>query len=92
MNVSDYMLSMEDKGTIYVVKNVPDLLRQLSSMANNLNQLTHLCHMGKIKDPEILFHIQKMMQQVEELILLLSSILQQCKNSKFKNRVKLPKG
>ncbi|KUO71670.1 MAG: mobilization protein MobC [Desulfosporosinus sp. BRH_c37] len=73
--LSDYMLQMEDRGMIYVVEDVPKLLRQLSGMANNLNQLTHLCHIGKIKDPEILVHLKSNMNGVKDILRSLNSLI-----------------
>ncbi|WP_045574513.1 MobC family plasmid mobilization relaxosome protein [Desulfosporosinus sp. I2] len=77
--LSDYMLQMEDRGMIYVVEDVPKLLRQLSGMANNLNQLTHLCHIGKIKDPEILVHLKSNMNGVKDILRSLNSLIARTK-------------
>ncbi|MCO5386995.1 MAG: MobC family plasmid mobilization relaxosome protein [Desulfosporosinus sp.] len=78
-HLSDYMLQMEEQGIIYVVEDVPKLLRQLSGMANNLNQLTHLCHIGKIKDPEILVHLKSNMNGVRDILRSLNSLIARTK-------------
>ncbi|WP_018305451.1 MobC family plasmid mobilization relaxosome protein [Desulfitobacterium hafniense] len=75
MTVAEYMLTMEERGIIYVVEDVPNLLRQLGGMGNNLNQLTHLCHIGRIKDPEILKHLEANMKGVKKILRSLSLLI-----------------
>ncbi|AFM01476.1 Bacterial mobilization protein (MobC) [Desulfitobacterium dehalogenans ATCC 51507] len=79
MDVNDYMLMMEERGIIYVVEDVPNLLRQLGGMGNNLNQLTHLCHMGKIKEPEILKQLEANMKGVKKILRSLSLLIARTK-------------
>ena len=74
-NLSNYMLQMEEQGIIYVVEDVPLLLRQLSGMANNLNQLTHLCHIGKIKDQEVLIQLEQNMKGMKSILRSLNSLI-----------------
>lgn len=88
MTVSDYMLTMEEEGIIYVLEEAKKPYRQIAGMANNLNQITHLCHMGKIKDPEILNQLQELMKGVNQLLLLLSSLIQKIKGTKYQSRPK----
>ncbi|SHN87949.1 MobC family plasmid mobilization relaxosome protein [Desulfitobacterium chlororespirans] len=79
MTVAEYMLTMEEKGIIYVVEDVPNLLRQLGGMGNNLNQLTHLCHMGRIKEPEILKQLEANMKGVKKILRSLSLLIARTK-------------
>lgn len=90
LKLNTYLLRMGLFGVIYVIPEIKDIFRQLKGMANNLNQLTHLCHMEKIKDPEIKESLKEISKGVRDLLLLLNSLIQKVQKTKFRNRQKRP--
>lgn len=87
LNYNEYILR-STLGTPIIVIDEPKAFHQLAGMANNLNQLTHLCHIGKIKEPEILMELQEIMKGVNELLLLFTSLIQKIKRTKTQSRAK----
>lgn len=75
INLNTYLLRMGLDGIVYVIPEIQTIFRQLKGMANNLNQLTHLCHMEKIKDPEIKEILKELLKGVGETLRLLSLLI-----------------
>lgn len=68
MSVSAYIiLSALDK-EIIVIDEIKEFTRQLSKVGNNLNQLTLLCHQGRITNPD-LSAIHNLLQDIYKFLI-----------------------
>ena len=63
VHLSAYVLTMTFKGKIVLVEGLPEVSRELRAIGNNLNQLTRLCHEGRIE----CVNLMEMRQEVEKL-------------------------
>jgi len=71
MNLSEYVIKMSTNGVIYVINELPEMNHQLRKIGTNLNQLTHLSHIGKIKCPDLgpmKDEVRKVLQSLNSLI------------------------
>ncbi len=48
LSLTAYLLTMALKGEITVIEGLPDMAKELRKIGVNINQLTRLCHEGKI--------------------------------------------
>ena len=53
MTFSNYVISAAINKEIIVIEGIKDFTHQLSKVGINLNQLTMLCHQGKVNCPDI---------------------------------------
>lgn len=53
MTFSNYVISSALNNEIIVIDGIKDFIHQLSKVDTNLNQLTMLCHQGKINCEDI---------------------------------------
>lgn len=53
MTFSNYVISSALNNEIIVIDGIKDFTHQLSKIGTNLNQLTILCHQGKVTCPDI---------------------------------------
>lgn len=53
MTFSNYVISSALNNEVIVIDGIKDFTHQLSKVGTNLNQLTMLCHQGKITVPDI---------------------------------------
>ena len=51
------------KGNITVIQGLPEVAKELRYIGNNINQLTKLCHEGKIQVLEMA-EIKKQMEEI----------------------------
>ena len=49
MTMSKFVLSLAENGQIIVINDLVEMQKQLRYIGNNLNQLTKLCHEGRIE-------------------------------------------
>lgn len=47
--MSEYMIDAALKHQITVIEGLPDLVRELKAIGNNVNQLTALAHIGRVR-------------------------------------------
>ena len=52
-SMREYIMSMCEDGKIIVNSDLRELNQELRYQGNNLNQLTKLCHQGRIYSPEL---------------------------------------
>ncbi len=68
MTFSNYVISSALNNKIIVIDGIKDFTHQLSKIGINLNQLTMLCHQGKINCADIT-SVNKILKEIwEELI------------------------
>lgn len=65
MTFSNYVISSALNKEIVVIDGIKDFTHQLSKVGTNLNQITMLCHQGKINCPDI-NSVNKMLREVWE--------------------------
>lgn len=53
MTFSNYVISSALNNEVLVINGIKDFTSQLSKVGTNLNQLTMLCHQGRINVPDI---------------------------------------
>lgn len=53
MSVGEYMIRSAREDKTVVILDGKEILHQLSKIGTNLNQLTILCHQGKITNPNL---------------------------------------
>jgi len=53
MTFSNYVIASSLNKEVVVIDGIKDFTHQLSKIGTNLNQLTMLCHQGKISCPDI---------------------------------------
>lgn len=63
MSFSNYVIASALNKQIIVINGIKDFTHQLSKVGTNLNQLTMLCHQGKINCPDI-NSINKMLKEI----------------------------
>ncbi|WP_281818410.1 plasmid mobilization protein [Vallitalea longa] len=68
MSVSAYIISSALKKDIIIINGIQEFTRQLSKVGNNLNQLTILCHQGRITNPN-LSAINKLLQDIYKYLI-----------------------
>ena len=68
MTFSNYVISSALNKEVIVIDGIKDFTHQLSKVGTNLNQLTMLCHKGKISCADIT-SVNKILKEIwEELI------------------------
>lgn len=68
ISVSAYIISSSLNKEIVVIDEIKEFTRQLSKVGNNLNQLTVLCHQGRIIHPN-LSEINKLLQDIYKFLI-----------------------
>lgn len=68
MSVSSYIISSALDKDIIVIDEIQEFTRQLSKVGNNLNQLTVLCHQGRITNPN-LSAIHNLLQDIYKFLI-----------------------
>ncbi|MCG8540144.1 MAG: MobC family plasmid mobilization relaxosome protein [Clostridia bacterium] len=68
ISVSAYIISSSLDKEIVVIDEIKEFTRQLSKVGNNLNQLTVLCHQGRITHPN-LSAIHKLLQDIYKFLI-----------------------
>lgn len=63
MTFSNYLISAAVNKDIIVIDGIKDFTQQLSKVGTNLNQLTMLCHQGKINCLDI-NSVNKMLKEI----------------------------
>jgi hypothetical protein len=63
MSFSNYVISSALNKEIVVIDGIKDFTHQLSKVGTNLNQLTMLCHQGKVNCPDIT-SVNKVMKEL----------------------------
>ena len=69
--LTDFLKYSALNKNIYVVNGLDDAVRELSKIGNNLNQLTRLCHQGKITCLD-LSQIKEQVKHIWQLLNLLT--------------------
>lgn len=67
MTFSNYIISAAINKEIIVIDGIKDFTHQLSKVGTNLNQLTILCHQGKVTCPDIMA-VNKLMKELWEYL------------------------
>lgn len=68
MTFSNYVITSALNNEVIVIEGIKDFTHQLSKVGTNLNQLTMLCHQGKINCADIA-SVNKILKEIwEELI------------------------
>jgi len=68
MTFSNYVISSALNNEVIVIDGIKDFTHQLSKVGTNLNQLTMLCHQGKINCVDIT-SVNKILKEIwEEMI------------------------
>lgn len=68
LTFSEYMISSSINKNIIVIDDIKEFTKQLSKVGNNLNQLTLLCHQGRITSPE-LSNIKDLLQDIYKYLI-----------------------
>lgn len=74
MLFSSYMREAAMQHKVTVIPGIQDLYKQVMKVGNNLNQLTTLCHQGRITCPELgeveemFIHILEELHQIEVIL------------------------
>lgn len=68
MSVSAYIISSALKKDIIIIDDIQEFTRQLYKVGNNLNQLTVLCHQGRVTNPN-LSAINKLLQDIYKYLI-----------------------
>lgn len=63
MTFSNYVIASALNKDIVVIDGIKDFTHQLSKVGTNINQLTMLCHQGKITCPDI-NSVSKMLKEI----------------------------
>lgn len=66
-NFSNYVISSALNNEIIVIEDIKDFTHQLSKLGTNMNQLTILCHQGKINAPDI-STVNKLLSEIWEYL------------------------
>jgi hypothetical protein len=69
LSLSGYLLTMALDGKLIITPGLAEAAHELRKIGNNINQLTRLCHEGKITCPDL----QGVKQAMEEIWRSLSS-------------------
>lgn len=75
MTISEYLRYTSLNKKIIVIEDIKELTKELRGIGNNLNQLTILCHKGKITCPDI----SETKKKVTEIWHLLNSLTEKIK-------------
>lgn len=67
MTFSNYVISSAFNNEIVIIDGIKDFTHQLSKVGTNLNQLTILCHQGKVTCPDII-SVNKLMYDLWEYL------------------------
>ena len=67
MTFSNYVISSAFNNEIVIIDGIKDFTHQLSKVGTNLNQLTILCHQGKVTCPDII-SVNKLMNDLWEYL------------------------
>lgn len=67
-DLSKYLIGVIEKGEVVVINDLTPFLKQLGTINRNLNQLTILCHQGKIKALD-LSNINQAMKKIYETLI-----------------------
>lgn len=73
MTFSNYIISSAMNKEIVVIDGIKDFTHQLSKVGTNLNQLTMLCHQGKVTCPDIT-SINKVMKELWEYLVAIRKV------------------
>ncbi|WP_027626202.1 plasmid mobilization protein [Clostridium lundense] len=68
MTFSNYVIASALNKDIVVIDGIKDFTHQLSKVGTNINQLTMLCHQGKITCPDI-NSVSKMLKEIWEKLI-----------------------
>lgn len=68
MTFSNYVIASALDKDIIVIDDIKEFTKQLSKAGNNLNQLTVLCHQGRITNPN-LTAIHKLLQDIYKYLI-----------------------
>ena len=72
MTMSKFVLSLANNGQIIVINDLVEMQRQLRYIGNNLNQLTKLCHEGRIE----CLNLTEVKKEVSNIWQLLNLLIQ----------------
>ena len=72
LTVSQYLLKTALNKEIVVIEDIAPTLTELRRIGNNLNQLTRLCHEGKI----VCLELNNMVEEVSKIWQLLNLLIQ----------------
>ena len=70
LNTSEYLLKSAMNKDIVVINGLESIITELRKIGNNINQLTRLCHQGKITSLE-LKDVEREMMNIWQLLNLL---------------------
>lgn len=73
MTFSNYVIASAFNKEIVVIDGIKDFTHQLSKVGTNLNQLTMLCHQGKINCPDI-NSVNKMLKEIWEYLVTIRKV------------------
>lgn len=68
MTFSNYVISSGLKNEIVIIDGIKDFTHQLSKVGVNLNQLTILCHKGKVSCAD-LSSVNKMLKDIWDILI-----------------------
>ncbi|OOP72816.1 plasmid mobilization protein [Clostridium beijerinckii] len=68
MTFSNYVIASALNKDIVVIDGIKDFTHQLSKVGTNINQLTMLCHQGKITCPDI-NSVSKILKEIWEKLI-----------------------
>lgn len=68
MTFSNYVIASAINKDIVVIDGIKDFTNQLSKVGTNINQLTMLCHQGKITCPDI-NSVSKILKEIWEKLI-----------------------
>ncbi|MDT8716065.1 plasmid mobilization relaxosome protein MobC [Clostridium sp. 19966] len=68
MTFSNYVIASALNKDIVVIDGINDFTHQLSKVGTNINQLTMLCHQGKITCPDI-NSVSKILKEIWEKLI-----------------------